>query len=944
MILSVSPIPQAPANNIFYETQPCTFIFEAIPHLDTWEFVDEVSIVGIDAVILTVDGIPYIGIGSHSRWVNAANPMIIEVKFQPILLGITTKTLHLHTSDTFPPFNAVDVDSDFDFNVECVDPLLYSTPQGNFNFGIVVVGLPVIHTVNVQNPTVCDITINTSLGSCFGTAGLVITPVGLIVIPPGGNVDVDFTWTPIVLGALNCSGRILVVLKAGRDTFIGQIEGLAIGDDTCLFCEDSIIKTENALLSDVDGLCSGDGLYDKMAIGELKTITYDLYYVPGLADGFMLWFNPSIFEVFCDFASKYGGGVINAPPNVAYYIEITPLLTPGAVMTLVGAGAAANNQRNIEARFTQVDPNRFTIELDFYTTQDVENWLTNATIINHNRLLKNSKFAASELTNTTPAVYNENRKICSLFYLIDPNELVEDPITLILEPLECYLEKGTSITGRFYNKGLYDGVSEFTNELFTFSRAGNPVTDLSTVTATDVSFKVDGNLSALQSCIIWLIDTSTSDNSIDFINNYDTSRAEIPTVPGVSILSNHLESPSTALTLIAGTTHETTFKAGTTINFGSTYIFIAVVYSTTSEIVNSFISDELSVINIPDTDCCPLNYIPEFKDYNQRYNARCFSPTMQERIQACIAVNAGNVASPAPFVDCIQSYDPSLLVDKITDNWIELWVTAVRLKVYRKVEDYPTVGQTTFFYFEQHESIKAAGFPGGFNNLNDMVAAYTIGTGDLRACFETRVRYEDNLQPSAVFVANNTNPYIRTSAGASASVYAAANNITFDWAEQDVIFEWEIEMDLSSLFPSPYFISQFYEQVVHARDYEQGDVSDCLEALECFEPEADNPDIPSTVEIIAPFCPKDYPFIYIKVTNTCPGDYNLIAFIDMVTYGIANLQEEDAYASTQGLTQLSSGFVNCDEIFIGNIAYIRVGTSILNPGVYKICALSKLIV
>lgn len=701
-----------------------------------------------------------------------------------------------------------------------------------------------------------------------------------------------------------------------------------------LTCDDIKLQTEGSLIGELSGYCSiSASTYTQSAIGEKKTAVYEITNEDNITDGFKVWFVPSLFELVCDFASKYASNIIDSPPPVAFFIEVVGSPS-GVPMSLIGAGAATSSQKNFEARFTLVSATEFKIEFDFYMVEDFEDWLTGTTRNNNDRLLKNSKFAYSQLTNTTPAVYNEDRKLCSLTYVKDPNTLVPNPNGGADIPKEAFLEGAIPITSRFYNKGLYNGVSEFTNPVFSLKRAGTPVADFSSVQDTFVEFFIDSAGCTINHAIAWLIDVDASNNSLTFVDNYDSSRAEILTVPGAGTIANHLKSPSVQIALDSGSTYKTSFYVGNSVDVNSTYRLIMVCYCG-SEVVNSFISEEIGVKTTPDAFCCPLNYTPYFKDYQRQFDTRCFSPTMQERISVCLEVNAGVGDSNSEFLSCLSDYTD---VSGFIKNWAVDYLKAVRLKVYRKVVGYPTASKTTFFYFGQYESIYTSGYPGNFNNIS---AGLTVSenSGEVTACFDTRVRYEENLLPIAVFTANNTNPYIRTSAGASSTIYSTVNGVTFDWAEQDIIFEWEIELDLTPIFSAPFIVSQFYEQYLYPRDYE-GETYDCLSSVEFYAPDTKDERIPGE-QISGVFCASDYTHIFMKTTTECLHAQMQIGFFDESVYNSATLEEDDPLASNTGFTQLNSQVLFSDEEFETGEAWIQINLTGIEPGKYRICSLSK---
>jgi hypothetical protein len=614
-------------------------------------------------------------------------------------------------------------------------------------------------------------------------------------------------------------------------------------------------------------------------------------------------------------------------------------------MTLYGAGINANVQKNISATIEFFTPpigeaKLFRIELSFFLIEDIDNWIDTGVIPNQFKLLNSHVQAPNPFDNVVQSVYNADKRICSLVYIVDPSNPVQvpgtgnpnviPPVPPDLVPYECALVKTIPITARYYNRGLYDGPSEFTNPTFNFFRNSVSVPDFSTLLKTEINFKITSNPggSGISNVVFWLIDGSKTNNYDTFLGNYDASRGEITTAGGFGIIDNHLQNPSTGPTGIGGGVYETKCFVDTNLDPNGIYYVIAVVYSSPDSIVNSFISDPILVTEIPGIEiCCPLAVDSDWSDYirsNGQYSELCFSPTMKERIRNILSVNEGG------FGTCLRDY-------LYTGSYLDV-LKSVRLNIYRKEVDFPSPGTTTFFNYESFNSIRTPGFPGNWNNTSSGLIISDNGTS-IDITWEGRVRYEDNLPlPGGnVFNASNSTPFNRISAGGLGSVYVNTLGVNYNWANIDVFFEYVFEFDLSSIFGRPCVVNQVHINRIRPIDFETNTAPfpSLLKPLRIVGWK-DGDD----TTIVGPFCEGTYDYLEIEVSAI--GTYRgyLIAFVDPFPYGINGLIEDD------GVIPSPSGFVQLDAIpiydvdpYFNSFGTFKVDLSLLPPGKYQICGL-----
>lgn len=751
-------------------------------------------------------------------------------------------------------------------------------------------------------------------------------------IPPMQTSVLEWTICPEFDVEFTCS----ITIEYCECSKVINVNVIPVNCNDCgVNCYSSELLTENNYIPATFDFCdNGIGqVYQYGAIGEKKILKLSYQYDLGFfANGTMIYFNPVMFDVVCNYASKYGSGIVDSPPPAgwSYVFQIGDVGTSGIPMQLFGAGVNANSQKNISATIDIINNYQFVINLEFYLIADIENWISSNVLANQYKLFRNHISAPTELVNSVQSVYNINKSLCTLIYISDPNNLVQIPGSnpIQYENYECHSIKSMQITARFYNQGLYAGQSEMINPLFSFFRNSLPVNNFSSVLKTQIKFQVNytGNITNI---LFWVIDASQFDNTIDFVANYDSSRAEITTNALISVLNNNLFSPSVAPTLIAPNLWECSAFFGINLNPLGQYYVIAVCYDSGTYIVNSFISEPLSVTQIPGTEiCCPLNIKSVWSDYFNSYNGSCFAPTMKERINNSLLVKIGD------FENCLKDYGWS----PMSIDWTT-FVTDIKLNVYRKELNFPNVGQSTYFMFNQYQSLRIPGYPANFNNLSNDFICQEIGL-DFNVDWIGRVRYEQTSLPgSQVFVSNDATPLNRISAGGLGATYVSTLGINYDWADVDIYFEYIFRLDLSSLFPQPFILNLVYINKIHPIDFETtpNPFASLFKPLQIAGVKGTNP----PVTITGQFCQGQFDYLIVTMQDNVTPDLigKFIAFLDPYPYGISNLQEDDPVVSPVGFTQLdSTPIYNTSPTFNGS-AQFYVDLSTLPVGKYQLCGL-----
>lgn len=819
--------------------------------------------------------------------------------------------------------------------------------------------------IQVVNPTCLVMEIVPQPGSCLTNCGgppdiqwfvdgVLQTIPGRIYIPPYTTANVQWTFCACD-GSYNPCDVKMDLCGSLQQTF--NIFPIPVICGGCgLNCFDMGITSEQLnpfILPNQAGLCdlTTGQVQTRFAMGEKKFL-YFLHQYNNTLSGpdIDIYFNPWMYDVVCNIPGKYGSGNIDGPPPAGWHIKYQPSMMGGQYqMTLYGAGVNANCQKNYQVTIEFQTPDVFQIIMEFYMIEDIDNWVDTGVIPNQPKLLNNHVFAPNPFFNVVQSVYNADKTMCLLTYIVDPNVLVDEPgtgdptqdppVPPNQVPYECFLAKTIPMTGRFYNQGLYGGPSEMINPVFTFERNSVNVGNISTIAKTKAKFKITnpaGN--PIYNMVLWLIDASGINDFTDFKTNYDSSRVNVYNFPFNIPVDNLIVGPMTAPTLVAANTYECSVHIGPTgVNPTGQYYLIGVAYDFFGNMVNSFISNQIPVTQIPGIEiCCSMDTQSTWSDYVRAKNNYCFFPTMKERIRHQMNILPG--VGLGSFGQCLQDYgwNPAL------QDWTEFLVD-IRLNVYRKVTGFPTLGQTTFFYFDQYQSIRQVGFPGDMNNTSPDFQCAIAGSL-ITTEWNGRVRYEDTLpvNGSNVYLANNATPFNRLPAGALGNTLVTTQNMTYDWGDKDIFFEYVFKFDISSLFTQPCVVHQTIIGKIHPSDFETNPAPSpsWLKPLMMQGVVGSN----APEDITGPFCPGTYD--YLLFTMAPNGTLNpmngiIIAFLDPFPYGVNNLLEDDgSNSSITGFTQLDAfPIYDVDPLFSNGPTKFKVDLSNLPVGRYQVCGL-----
>jgi len=832
---------------------------------------------------------------------------ILSIDFTTVEHGVETNAFNFAVSHTMFP---------------------YVSPNP-LDFGSVIFGTTGTANLNVTNPTIGPMDFIIDFAACSEGGFDLHTPTNPVNIAPGVTQAVPIEWTPqMVLEILECSIRVTVECNGVNTTL--DVSGISEQDCSCLCCDDVTVVTENDLLRGVKGLCATTELFNRSAVCEQKTVRFTFTYLNGLTDGLKIWFNPWLWSFWCDFGTKYGSGIVDGPPPVGWFLNYnnsTMGVGTQTAMALIGTGSNFMAAKNFGVTFEPLDTQQFVIEFTFFQIEDLDNWTT-ANLVPNNPKWRRTDVSAinppvgdSLLTNMFPSVYNMPKKLCSLFYLIDPNTTVDG------QPFECAETQTINWASRWYNSGLYGGASEFTDHSFTFERNGANVPNFSTVQTTKVYFQITippAYSGGLNGVIFQLFDETQTTNSVDFLTNYGSSRAEIPNVGGISVLDNNLESPSDTISL-GGGVYQISAHVGIGVNPSGVYRVAAIVYGGDSQTVNTFISDPIEVTQVPDLECdgCGIKINKQnFKQYFQKNDTNCVQPVAKERINHFLQLAAGN------FKDCLSAWGASI------PDYRE-YMNNITLNVYRRVQDFPTVGQTTFFIWQTHQSNRVIGFPGNWQNLGDMIVA-DIGSTFIDINFETRVRWESTAFDGPSIMLANTATYMnRTSAGPLGSTYVSTLGITNDWRGEEIYLEYRFRFDLSALFGQPYIANQIAAFAVRPIQNEF-DNSGYSSILTDMKVEGYKDETGEWTGINGPICPSDWDQIRVIYTANQNGDF--IFFMNPLGGGVSQLTESEYNVSPFSFSQMVN-VLSIDPDFSSGQAAAYLDLTTLTNGTWELCGL-----
>jgi hypothetical protein len=191
--------------------------------------------------------------------------------------------------------------------------------------------------------------------------------------------------------------------------------------------------------------------------------------------------------------------------------------------------------------------------------------------------------------------------------------------------------------------------------------------------------------------------------------------------------------------------------------------------------------------------------------------------------------------------------------------------------------------------FEQHTSNRVVGFPSNWNNLGNLIVADS--GSDIVSEFTRRVGFSSTpFAGSNVFVADTATYMNRTPAGVLGTPYVTTLGVSNDWRNEQIIYEYILKLDLSSIYGTPYEINYVKAFEVLAIENEATN-SGNPQVIFGFQFECFSGGVWTTIE--GAFCPKDCDSI--RATYTANQEGNFVFFANPVNGSLASVKEsEDA--------------------------------------------------
>lgn len=326
----------------------------------------------------------------------------------------------------------------------------------------------------------------------------------------------------------------------------------------------------------------------------------------------------------------FNQGIFSVSPSIAkspmdYAITFPPTITAGTypIAFICPSGLNSNVQQNAEANLIIVDSTHFRIEFDFYQIYDELSYQNTSIQDNHSKLLKDCSVAPSELTlSSNKNCYNSNlSKLCTTFRFEKGADFSDISMSSVWN-------------SSFYNRNPINNSPYFNTPVWTLERT-TPVTNLSTITNTNVKFNING-ATAVTKILGWIIRTDNFDNTIFMFDNYEADFKDIiSTNPD---LNDKIIAPIVDISLLSGSTYEVqyTIDASKLVG-GAKYRLIAIVYDNVGLKSNSFISDEYIVDHVPCFDGAGFNLKGSLSDYDREFTGSDLECVIEERIKSKIS-------------------------------------------------------------------------------------------------------------------------------------------------------------------------------------------------------------------------------------------------------------------------------------------------------------------
>lgn len=631
--------------------------------------------------------------------------------------------------------------------------------------------------------------------------------------------------------------------------------------------------------------------FNKNVIGERKRV--ELHYSASLSiSGAQIYFDPALYLQV--------GAPSLAPniPNQAWTYYVPPSLAAGTYnMSLVFPPPYnIGLLKNWNAKFVYINSTSFKILLEYFQLYDLNNFLSVASEDNRFKLTKDVVTDPQEITTAIANSIYTDASIIPQFYIYIDNIISED--NGFLNTMLSDYKAG------FYNKSATDGAPYFTLPVWGLEVDALPVSTMALDKDTKVTFGVTAP-GVVDKIFIWLIKSSANDNTVDFITAYDASYLNITTVAGSATLSNKIKAPSTDPTLNAGK-YEVSFMVDKTkLLFGEKYRFIAVVYESGYGLVdvNSFISDEYTLNQLPQFTGDGYIFKGLLEDYESTYEGNALQCVVEERMKSRLTVDYStyNIFSD----DILNRLGLSVAND------IRKYLTKITVEVYSNDGTY-------IQYFERLVSTRID--PVNYTVVPNLELVFT--SGELEVIYSFRNRYESGVVNLETYLVAGNVPIIPA-------------NANQDWGGRDLFIKYSLELFYDD-YSTPFSDTIIFEQKIYPKTY--GDEIVIREL----------PD--KVIYDTTYFCSGDDMVCLVAILTGVdnPEDYNLITTFEPLPGNSNTLDENEEWVGADStLPQLQSVKIltsqtSFSETLAGKAYFCIIPTKFFINLPYKISAIAKL--
>lgn len=435
-----------------------------------------------------------------------------------------------------------------------------------------------------------------------------------------------------------------------------------------------------------DYITTGFLLNTKGSIGEVKQaqIEIELDYYTG-----QTWENKDIFIDPALFVLNFQTHPSSGQPTPGWKFSI-PVGLPSGTYPMIWYGCVGTDNQNKNYACSLVydtETTNIIIKHTFYTTYDIEDFISCAAQDNNKRLLRSKMSDPNDLdVDMTSSVYGTILKHYAYYiYVRDVSDNTNDK-----------LYNYANVAFGMLNKSYQNGTAHFPDQLFEFSVAGiNSGNNLSHQLDTKVRFQIhDQFIRTPTNAFAWLIRVDNGlFGNINWLTKYDYSFAEILTNAGTSTLHNAIKAPSTNLTALGGNLWDISFHINPLeIVEGAKYRVITVIYANPADVapfnnqyVNSYCSEELTAFFIPEFDpdaCNPFTVDKQIIDYRNDLATDCLVTVPEDRLKIGGVLNYAD----NPYADLdtclferlglhLAGLDPRYYLKKITCEIYEEYVS-----------------------------------------------------------------------------------------------------------------------------------------------------------------------------------------------------------------------------------------------------------------------------